>query len=48
MKNIITRINNILENNYMSNAEKIARRLYPRPYFLEEEKGGEDEPILYI
>ncbi|MDO6736649.1 hypothetical protein [Wenyingzhuangia sp. 2_MG-2023] len=48
MNTIINKINGIIENRFISNAEIIAKRLYPRPYFLEEENGGDDEPILFI
>ena len=48
MNKIINKINGIIGNRFISNAEIVAGRLYPRPYFLEKENGGDDEPILFI
>lgn len=48
MRKIINKINGIIGRRYINNTEAVARRLYPRPYFLEKENGGDDEPVLYI
>ncbi|MGY5355330.1 hypothetical protein [Wenyingzhuangia sp. IMCC45467] len=48
MKNNLKRINEIFENNFISNINLINRRLYPRPYLFDEEISEEDEPILFI
>lgn len=48
MKNNIERINQIFQNNFINNIIQINRKLYPNPYFLEEENRTDDEPILFI
>ncbi|NJB81293.1 hypothetical protein [Wenyingzhuangia aestuarii] len=48
MKNNIKRINQIFQNNFTNNLSQINRKLYPKPYFLEEETTEDGEPILFI